>query len=133
MNCKFVVIATVWSEEEKKQVKVICGMFAKFVDAVLFSQAYSEFYKTATEIKKWIVCACKCESKFWFKTEKERKEMKEKMIKEMQEILDKANEAAKFSEKSYEMWINELNAVVRFCRSLGVDVMVVDDKIIECK
>ena len=39
--------------------------------------------------------------------------MKEKMIKEMQEILDKANEAAKFSEKSYEMWINELNAVVR--------------------
>lgn len=55
------------------------------------------------------------------------------MIKEMQEILDKANEAAKFSEKSYEMWINELNAVVRFCHSLGVDVMVVDDKIIERK
>ena len=27
----------------------------------------------------------------------------------------------------------ELNAVVRFCRSLGVDVMVVDDKIIERK
>ena len=27
----------------------------------------------------------------------------------------------------------ELNAVVRFFRSLGVDVMVVDDKIIECK
>lgn len=60
-----------------------------------------------------------------------RKAMKEKMIKEMQEILDKANEAAKFSEKSYEMWINELNTVVRFCRSLGVDVIVVDDKIIE--
>ncbi len=55
------------------------------------------------------------------------------MIKEMQEILDKANEVAKFSEKSYEMWINELNAVVRFCRSLGVDVIVVDDKIIERK
>ena len=59
--------------------------------------------------------------------------MKEKMIKEMQEILDKANEAAKFSEKAYEVWIDELNTVVRFCRSLGVDVMVVDDKIIECK
>ena len=80
-----------------------------------------------------IAYVCKYESKFWFKIEKERKEMKEKMIKEMQEILDKANEAAKFSEKSYEMWINELNAVVRFCRSLGVDVMVVDDKIIERK
>ena len=79
------------------------------------------------------MCAGKCESKFWFKTEKERKVMKEKMIKEMQEILDKANEAAKFSEKSYERWINELNTVVRFCRSLGVDVMVVDDKIIERK
>jgi hypothetical protein len=59
--------------------------------------------------------------------------MKEKMIKEMQEILDKANEAAKFSEKAYEAWIDELNAVVRFCRSLGVDVMVVDDKVIERK
>ena len=59
--------------------------------------------------------------------------MKEKMIKEMQEILDKVNEATKFFEKSYEMWSNELNAVVRFYRSLGVDVMVVDDKIIECK
>ena len=59
--------------------------------------------------------------------------MKEKMIKEIQEILDKANEAAKFSEKSYQMWINELNTVVRFCRSLGVDIMVVDDKIIERK
>ena len=59
--------------------------------------------------------------------------MKEIMIREMQEILDKANEAAKFSEKSYEMWINELNTVVRFCRSLGVDVMVIDDKVIECK
>ena len=80
-----------------------------------------------------IAYVCKYESKFWLKTEKERKAMKEKMIKEMQEILDKANEAAKFSEKSYEMWINELNAVVRFCRSLGVDVMVVNDKIIECK
>ena len=72
-------------------------------------------------------------SKFWLKTEKERKVMKEKMIKEMQEILDKANEAAKFSEKAYEVWIDELNAVVRFCRSLGVDVIVVDDKIIERK
>ena len=70
---------------------------------------------------------------FGLKLKKERKAMKEKMIKEMQEILDKANEAAKFSEKSYEMWINELNTVVRFCRSLGVDVMVVDDKIIERK
>ena len=80
-----------------------------------------------------IAYVCKYESKFWFKTEKERKAMKEKMIKEMQEMLDKANEAAKFSEKSYEMWINELNAVVRFCRSLGVDVIVVDDKIIERK
>ena len=80
-----------------------------------------------------IAYVCKYESKFWLKTEKERKAMKEKMIKEMQEILDKANEAAKFSEKSYEMWINELNTVVRFCRSLGVDVIVVDDKIIERK
>ena len=32
-------------------------MFAKFVDAVLFTQAYSEFYKTATEIKD-VNCVC---------------------------------------------------------------------------
>lgn len=57
MNCKFVVIATVWSEEEKKQVKVIRGMFAEYLDAELFAKAYSEFYKTATEIKD-LNCMC---------------------------------------------------------------------------
>lgn len=51
MNCRFVVIATVWSEEEKKQVKVIRGMFAEYLDAELFAKAYSEFYKAVPEIK----------------------------------------------------------------------------------
>lgn len=51
MNCRFVVIVTVWSEEEKKQVKVIRGMFAEYLDAELFAKAYSEFYKTVPEIK----------------------------------------------------------------------------------
>lgn len=51
MNCRFVVIATVWSEEEKKQVKTICGMFARYIEAELFAKAYSEHYKAAAEIK----------------------------------------------------------------------------------
>ena len=57
MNCKFVVIATVWSEEEKKQVKIICGMFAGYIEAELFAKAYSEHYKTVAEIKD-VNCMC---------------------------------------------------------------------------
>ena len=38
-------------------------MFAGYIEAELFAKAYSEFYKTATEIKKWIVCACKFDNK----------------------------------------------------------------------
>ena len=51
MNCRFVVLATAWSEEEEKQVKIICGMFAGYIEAELFAKAYSERYKTAVEIK----------------------------------------------------------------------------------
>ena len=51
MNCRFVVLATAWSEEEKKQVKIFCGMFARYIEAELFAKAYSERYKTAVEIK----------------------------------------------------------------------------------
>ena len=57
MNCRFVVIATIWSEKEKKQVKTICGMFASYMNAELFAKAYSEHYKTATEIKD-LNCMC---------------------------------------------------------------------------
>ena len=57
MNCRFVVITTVWSEEEKKQVKIICGMFAGYIEAKLFAEVYSEHYKTATEIKD-MNCMC---------------------------------------------------------------------------
>ena len=57
MNCKFVVIATAWSEEEKKQVKVIYGMFPRYIEAKLFAEAYSEHYKTVAEIKD-VNCMC---------------------------------------------------------------------------
>ena len=57
MNYRFVVLATVWSEEEKKQVKIICGMFASYIDAELFAKAYSEHYKSAAEIKD-VNCMC---------------------------------------------------------------------------
>ena len=51
MNCRFVVITTVWSEKEEKQVKIIRGMFAGYTEAVLFAKAYSAHYKTVAEIK----------------------------------------------------------------------------------
>ena len=57
MNCRFVVITTVWSEEEKKQVKTICGMFARCIEAELFAKAYSEHYKATVEIKD-VNCMC---------------------------------------------------------------------------
>ena len=57
MNCRFVVLATVWSEEEKKQVKIICGMFAGYIEAELFAKAYSAHYKSVAEIKD-INCVC---------------------------------------------------------------------------
>ena len=57
MNCRFVVLATAWSEEEKKQVKTICGMFASYMNAELFAKAYSEHYKTTAEIKD-VNCLC---------------------------------------------------------------------------
>ena len=51
MNCRFVVLATAWSEEEEKQVKIFCGMFPRYIEAEVFAKAYSERYKTAVEIK----------------------------------------------------------------------------------
>ena len=57
MNCRFVVITTVWSEKEEKQVKIIRGMFAGYIEAVLFAKAYSAHYRTATEIKD-VNCMC---------------------------------------------------------------------------
>ena len=57
MNCKFVVITTAWSEEEKKQVKVISGMFQRYKEAKMFAETYSEHYKAATEIKD-MNCMC---------------------------------------------------------------------------
>ena len=57
MNCRFVVIATAWSEEEEKQVKIICGMFAGYMEAELFAKAYSAHYRAATEIKD-MNCMC---------------------------------------------------------------------------
>ena len=57
MNCSFVLIATVWIVEQKKQVKTICGMFARYIEAELFAKAYSEHYKTTAEIKD-VNCMC---------------------------------------------------------------------------
>ena len=47
---KVFVIATVWSAEEKKQIRKIVGEFDGFVNASLFKNAYNEHYKADAKI-----------------------------------------------------------------------------------
>lgn len=47
---KYFVIATKWSEKEKKQIRVIVGEFYTFASAKEFKEIYSETYKTYAEI-----------------------------------------------------------------------------------
>ena len=46
MKKKYYVIATVWSEEHKNQVKVIAGEFDNHMNATIFRDAYNEHYNT---------------------------------------------------------------------------------------
>lgn len=41
---RYFVIATVWSEEVRKQVKIIAGEFDTYMNASLFKNAYNEHY-----------------------------------------------------------------------------------------
>ena len=50
MNCKFMVVVTVWSDEKKAQVKKVAGMFERFSDAKLFADAYATHYSAHPEI-----------------------------------------------------------------------------------
>ena len=47
---KYEVLATVWNREEKKQVKVVAGVFDKITNAIIFRDAYNKIYKTNAEI-----------------------------------------------------------------------------------
>ena len=47
---KYEVWVKVWSEEYRKQVKVVAGEFDKFVNAKLFAEAYNKRYSATAEI-----------------------------------------------------------------------------------
>lgn len=51
---KYEVWATVWSDEHKKQIKVVVGEFDKLMNAVIFQNAYNEHYCTKTELVEYV-------------------------------------------------------------------------------
>lgn len=52
---KYGVLVTVWSDEQKKQIKVIAGEFDKFINAKLFAEAYKKHYSASAEIIEYIL------------------------------------------------------------------------------
>ena len=53
---KFEVMATVWSDEQNAQVKVVIGEFDRYMNARIFADAYSAYYPSATEIVEYKRC-----------------------------------------------------------------------------
>ena len=51
---KYGVLVTVWSEEQKKQIKIVAGEFDKFYNAKLFSEAYKNHFSASAEIIEYI-------------------------------------------------------------------------------
>ena len=51
---KYEVWVTIWSEEHKKQIKVVAGEFDRFMNAKLFSEAYEKHYSATTEIVEYV-------------------------------------------------------------------------------
>ena len=47
---KIFVVATMWSDEKKKQIKKIVGEFDETLNASLFKNAYNDFYKSDAKI-----------------------------------------------------------------------------------
>lgn len=47
---KYEVWVTVWSDEFKKQIKVVAGEFDKFSNAKIFADAYASHYHATTDI-----------------------------------------------------------------------------------
>ena len=50
---KYEVWVTVWSEEHKKQIKVVAGEFDRYMNAKLFAEAYGAHYSTSAEIVEY--------------------------------------------------------------------------------
>ena len=50
---KYEVWVTIWSEEHKKQIKVVAGEFDRYMNAKLFAEAYGAHYSTSAEIVEY--------------------------------------------------------------------------------
>lgn len=50
MEKRYFVIATKWDSSKKSLVKYIAGEFTDFVNAMIFRDAYSEYYQTTARV-----------------------------------------------------------------------------------
>lgn len=50
---KYEVWVTIWSDEYKKQIKVVAGEFDSYMNAKLFAEAYGAYYSTTAEIVEY--------------------------------------------------------------------------------
>lgn len=53
MKNKYEVWVTVWSDEYKKQIKVVAGEFDRYMNAKIFADAYSGRYSATAEIVEY--------------------------------------------------------------------------------
>lgn len=47
---RYFVIATKWDSNKKSQIKYIAGEFTDFVNAMIFRDAYSEYYQATAHV-----------------------------------------------------------------------------------
>ncbi len=50
---KFEVLATVWSDVERKRVEIVVGKFNNWVNAEIFASEYEKIYSSNTEIVEY--------------------------------------------------------------------------------
>ena len=51
---KYEVWVTVWSEENKSQIKIVAGTFDRFMNAKIFANAYTAHFSSAAEIVEYV-------------------------------------------------------------------------------
>lgn len=47
---KYEAWVTVWSEDNKSQIKIVAGTFDRLINAKVFAKAYAEHFRTMVEI-----------------------------------------------------------------------------------
>ena len=51
---KYEVWVAIWSDEYKKQIKVVAGEFDRYMNAKLFADAYANNYSATPEIVEYV-------------------------------------------------------------------------------